>query len=162
MSHAGNGTVPSQELLSDAIDSSTVARLRTVLHSICEASPEAFNIACDQLLIPEKDPKRIPGRTAQRPINLEDDDDEDEDEDEEDDDDEDEDEDEEDDEDEEEIEEVSNVDLQRGQKRGRPWAGQRYEICSQCKEEFDVLKQEICVWHDGTSPRFLDLSIVVK
>jgi hypothetical protein len=144
MSHAGAVPMPSQQLLINAIDSSTVTRLRTVLHDICSKSPQAFQLACDQLLIQGVSPSQIPGRTAQRPINLEDD---------EEDDSEDEDESEEDDEDEEDVEEASRSDPRKGQKRGRPFADQRYEICSQCKEEFDVLQQDICVWHDGTSPR---------
>jgi hypothetical protein len=144
MSHADDAPNPSQQLLNNAIDTSTIARLRIVLRDMCSESPEAFKLACDKLLVQGKDPKQVPGRTAQRPIHLEDDDD---------DDDEDEDEDEnETDSDEEDYEDYYNAkEPQGGQKRARTHAGQRYEICEQCNEEFDVLGGEECVWHDGTS-----------
>jgi hypothetical protein len=37
---------------------------------------------------------------------------------------------------------------------------QRYEICVQCEEEYDVLDNEqgACEWHPGT-PKFLDLHL---
>jgi len=34
--------------------------------------------------------------------------------------------------------------LPRAQKRGR-----RYDVCEQCEKEFDILKEEKCVWHPG-------------
>jgi len=34
--------------------------------------------------------------------------------------------------------------LPRAQKRGR-----RYDVCEQCETEFDILKEEKCVWHPG-------------
>jgi hypothetical protein len=140
MSHAGNEPTPSLQLLNNAIDDSTISRLRTVLRDICNESPEAFKLACDKLLIQGKVPNQAPGRTAQRPINLDDD---------EDDDDEDEDEDEDEDS-EDDVEEEPPLDPQPGRKRGRAYAGPRYEICEQCNEEYDVLLEEECVWHEGT------------
>ena len=140
MSRAGNGPTPSPQLLNNAIDDSTVTRLRTVLRDICNESPEAFKLVCDKLLIQGKVPKQAPGRTAQRPINLDDDDD-------------DEDEDSEDSEsDAEDYDDQSTTTApQTGQKRGSAYAGPRYEICEQCNKEYDVLLEEECVWHEGTS-----------
>jgi hypothetical protein len=89
------------------------------------------------LLVQGEDPHKVPGRTAQRLINLEvDGEDEDEDE---------------------EGEEV--VSPQSRKKRGRTYDGQRYEICEHCKEDFDVLQEDFCTRHDGTSSEWLECTL---
>jgi len=42
------------------------------------------------------------------------------------------------------LAESSAFKLPRAQKRGR-----RYDICEQCEKEFDIIKEEKCVWHPG-------------
>ena len=42
------------------------------------------------------------------------------------------------------LAENSAFKLPRAQKRGR-----RYDVCEQCYKEFDILKEEKCVWHPG-------------
>jgi hypothetical protein len=86
-----------QAALYAAIDSATLDRVRTVLREICTENPQAFQSACDKLLL--------------------------------------------------------NV----GTKRKRGPTQQRYEICVQCGEEYDVLSNndKACVWHPGNKmPKF--------
>ena len=48
------------------------------------------------------------------------------------------------------LAESSAFKLPRAQKRGR-----RFDVCVQCEKEFDILKEEKCVWHPGKkSPSF--------
>jgi hypothetical protein len=72
MSHADTVPMTSQQLLSNAIDDSPHTRLQKVLHDTCSKSPQAFQLACDQLLIQDVDLDRILCR--KRPIDSEDED----------------------------------------------------------------------------------------
>jgi hypothetical protein len=46
-----NGSNPDPAALLTAIDSANLDRVRTVLREICTANPQAFQLACDKLLV---------------------------------------------------------------------------------------------------------------
>lgn len=95
-------------LLEDAMSSATLDRLHATLKRVCKDSAEAFNIACDELLI---SPRMPLGNNKEN-------------------------------------EDAGNI---AGQKRKRDFVTQRYEICEQCDQEFDVTKNknDSCTWHEG-------------
>jgi hypothetical protein len=97
----GNATASHADQLAllNAIDSANADRVRTVLREICIANPEAFQLACDQLLVGHGQPN----------------------------------------------------DTKTGTKRKHDSPQQRYEICEQCKQEYDVLNNadDACIWHSG-------------
>jgi hypothetical protein len=102
----GNATASNadQPALLDAIDSANLYRVRTVLREICIANPQAFQVACNELLVGHSQPS-------------------------------------------------SKDDTKAGTKRKHDPPQQRYEICEQCKEEYDVLDnpEDACIWHSGTT-----------
>ncbi|KAF2251766.1 hypothetical protein BU26DRAFT_422577 [Trematosphaeria pertusa] len=132
-------------LLLNVIDSSTLERLRDTLRDVIDKSPEAFKLACDRLLVQQGELKKVADPAVQREnvvVRYEGSEEEDE------------------------LDEGSSADdnsdysddpqgetepAPQGQKRKREYTRQRYEICDQCGEEYDVLANErcSCVWHEG-------------
>ncbi|KAF2825775.1 hypothetical protein CC86DRAFT_34829 [Ophiobolus disseminans] len=83
-------------ILSTAIQSASLTRLQTVLQEICLESPEAYNLACQKLLVSSGKRKRE--------------------------------------------------------------STHRYEICAQCKQEYDVTQNcsDACQWHPGVMEPDMD------
>lgn len=116
---------PTRTLLLNAIHSANLERVRTVLEEICNASLEAYNIACDRLLVElvddtSSDPS-LDSEWKESELREESED------------------------------EKKAVDASK--KRRKPLS-QRFEICKQCKEEYDVGRNydDACNWHEGISP----------
>lgn len=152
---------PVKVSLKTAIVNAQPERVRATLQEICNASPEAFQIAQNLLLVPEEHVKH---KTINRSNRIEDDTDQDEDEDEQDDNESSDDEDDsegsddasrEDGGDDEENGEDhprifpngSTVIQTNGVKRLRS----KFATCTHCSEEFDVADngKDSCVWHPG-------------
>jgi hypothetical protein len=54
-----------QSTLLDAIDSATLDRVRKVLKELCTSNPQAFDFACEQLLVPSQ-ARSAPASDAKR------------------------------------------------------------------------------------------------
>jgi hypothetical protein len=129
---------PQRALLSKAIQNSTLERLRVTLQSICDDSPEAFNLASHQLLAEQNS---IPNEqevieTLHKQVGESGEN--------------------EDEEgwDEKEIRILPTpAPASHGQKRKLNYTRQRYETCAQCGREYDCTENEkggpTCWWHDG-------------
>lgn len=136
-------------LLNDTIASSSQERLRSVLYRIVATNPDAFDTACEVLLLPQGKLKQVTDQEAQnkttfflhRPLDEELTD-------------------------EEYKAAISNSELSdeepveirsNGVKRKLMYTRQRYEICGQCEQEYDTLdnKATSCIWHDGEALRLV-------
>ncbi|KAF2264845.1 hypothetical protein CC78DRAFT_494649 [Lojkania enalia] len=134
-------------LLFNAINTSTVSRLRDTLHHLCSTSPEAHRLVCERLLLPSNshgDPISASAQKKTTTIDISSSDDDNEPSDCSDN------ENDDDDGGENCKSEDAQKDRSKPQKRKREYVDQRFQICQQCEEEYDVTLncKSSCVYHD--------------